>query len=443
CLKTRRFDTTVPACFYDAVHDVASENGDLAGLMNQLGGQDGIRALMNEFEEAPAPPNRSRRAAVNLLAAWHLGWHDDARRRFDSLPEPIDDYLFNLWQVDREFLRYDLGNPLNSAGALRAMQRAATLIQSERPIGSFAVSADGTSVAFGSAQIEQPLTLWNASTGKLHSLDVVNNNLSISLLRVSHDSKKLAALQQTAPPTTGQETSWSSTITVWTLPESAGRIVLEPGRESVWSLCWLPDGRHLALGLASGRAAILSVETGHMQAATPPAGSMALSVAAASQGRALAVGLANGAIKMYELPAAADLAVAKRPLLLKHSGGFEKHIKGVEAVQFSADGKTLASSSQGDRSVWLWDVKSRAALHRLEGRHAVFAPNGRKLATAGGAALRRQAALWDVRTGRADKRMACPGDSELIDVAFTPDSKFLLASTADGTVYAWQADDGD
>jgi hypothetical protein len=57
------------------------------------------------------------------------------------------------------------------------------------------------------------------------------------------------------------------------------------------------------------------------------------------------------------------------------------HLNGVHAVAFSPDGQRLASASQGDEAVKLWDITTRHEVATLEGEgfvrgHLRFSPDG-------------------------------------------------------------------
>ncbi|MCP4550221.1 MAG: WD40 repeat domain-containing protein, partial [bacterium] len=79
------------------------------------------------------------------------------------------------------------------------------------------------------------------------------------------------------------------------------------------------------------------------------------------------------AVRLWDIATAAELR------------RFEGHSRGVEAVAFSPDGKTLAAGSY-DYTVRLWDVATAAELSRFEGHSAVvravaFSPDGKTLAS--------------------------------------------------------------
>jgi WD40 repeat protein len=132
------------------------------------------------------------------------------------------------------------------------------------------------------------------------------------------------------------------------------------------------------------------------------------------------------------------VATGKERLTIKELPG------GVEAVQFSPDGKRLAVAAgdevtlrevPGGREV----VKIRGYSHRAA--HLAFSPDGRRLATAGGdsdAGRGGGVKVWDTQTGLEVLALGGAANTVLV-VAFSPDGRRLAASVVRGSQYNFLA----
>jgi WD40 repeat protein/DNA-binding SARP family transcriptional activator len=110
------------------------------------------------------------------------------------------------------------------------------------------------------------------------------------------------------------------------------------------------------------------------------------------------------------------------------------------AVAFSPDGSTLAVSSDGDRTLSLWDVETRGrigqplttAVASHAGSLFAFSADGRRLSAALASG---EIATWDV-TGGAEvgERITSDDGAELRSVAYSADGRWLAAGGASGRV---------
>jgi WD40 repeat protein/transcriptional regulator with XRE-family HTH domain len=211
------------------------------------------------------------------------------------------------------------------------------------------------------------------------------------------------------------------------------------------SVAFSLDGRTLASGDADGAVRLWDVaDPAHPRPLGQPlTGGTAgvLSVAFSLDGRTLASGDADGAVRLWDV---ADPA-HPRPLGQPLTGG----TAGVLSVAFSLDGRTLASGD-ADGAIRLWDVADpahpRPLGQPLPGgtagvSSAAFSPDGRTLAIGSpNGAVR----LWDVADPAHPRPLGQPPTGDIVpvySVAFSPKGHTLASGNWDGVVRLWDVAD--
>lgn len=153
------------------------------------------------------------------------------------------------------------------------------------------------------------------------------------------------------------------------------------------------------------------------------------SAAISPDGRIVALGLADGGLRLYSLP---DLEIL--------GSEARAHAEDVQRLAFSPDGSLLASGGF-DGKARLWRVLADGALQPLQtlaghtdAVHAVaFSPDGRLLASAG---YDGQIGLFNVTTGQG--RFIAATTGQLLSVAFDSTGQFLyLADRDERSIRVW------
>jgi WD40 repeat protein len=198
----------------------------------------------------------------------------------------------------------------------------------------------------------------------------------------------------------------------------------------VYSVAFSPDGKRLATGSGEGAVKLWDTGAGQEIGALKGQSYRVSSVAFSPDGKRLATGSFGGAVKLWDTGAGQELLPLKG------------HSETVSSVAFSPDGKRLATGSD-DRTVKLWDVATGREMGVLKGHSnavhsVVFSPEGKRLATG---SWDRTVKLWDAATGQ--ELLTLRGHSDgVYSVAFSPDGKRLATGGGEGAVKLWDVATG-
>ena len=201
---------------------------------------------------------------------------------------------------------------------------------------------------------------------------------------------------------------------------------------------WIDQGAKAPTGVREKAKVVLNL---------PPALFKPVRATAVSpDGRLVAAGRGNQ-IHLFDGKTGAFLKTLVDPTLKTPDGkdANSAHVSLVESLAFSPDGKTLASGSF--QELTLWDVEKAAPRQRVGGfadrvTAIAYAADGRSFATGGGAPtedgeVRRFDAagkpLGDIKNGHSDT---------VFGVAFSPDGTMLATCAADKFVKVWELPSG-
>ncbi|MFF3713969.1 nSTAND1 domain-containing NTPase [Streptomyces phaeochromogenes] len=216
-------------------------------------------------------------------------------------------------------------------------------------------------------------------------------------------------------------------------------------RTSVVRVAFSPDGHTLATGDLDGRVFLWDTGTGRLRNKLRAYDGLFDAMAFSRDGRTLATSY-DGTVRIWDTGTGRH----RKSLRLRAEGAGAEAAVPVLSVAFSWDGRTLATGGD-DGTVRTWDTgtgRHRKSLRlRAEGAGAeaavpvlsvAFSWDGRTLATGGDDGTVR---TWDVETGRLRGRV--PGSTgPFASVAFSPDGRTLVTGSSDRTVRLWDADTG-
>jgi WD40 repeat protein len=122
------------------------------------------------------------------------------------------------------------------------------------------------------------------------------------------------------------------------------------------------------------------------------------------------------------------------------TGKVERNLEGPAEITanlaFSADGSRVLAGSK-DGSVRLWNTKTGGELHRIRQENAqqvAVSPDGPLMAVAD--SKDNAIKIWNVRTGEEVRRLT-GHTGAVTSVAFSPDGRWVLSGSHDGTMRRW------
>ena len=295
-----------------------------------------------------------------------------------------------------------------------------TLTGHTEAVRSISLSPDGKTISSGS--LDKTIKLWDTATGK--ELRTLQSAAAINAVSFSPDGKTIASASE------------DKTITLWDAASGKKLRSLAGHKDPVNAVRFSPDGKLIASGsggddntnkgsnTSKGDSTIklwdaatgeeLRTLEGHQEAIN--------TVNFSPDGKTIASGSDDKTIKLWNVASGKELRTFK---------GHQGH---VYSVRFSPDGKTIASGST-DKTVKLWNLNEDDPLATLKGAqgevNAVsFSPDGKTIASGGNDKI---VHLWDVDLDQSSSILA-----EGIDTAsFSPDGKTIASAGEDKLIKLW------
>ncbi len=310
---------------------------------------------------------------------------------------------------------------------------------------ALAISPDGNTVASGFAQ---KIKLWDTLTGR-EKATLTGHRRVVQQVAWTPDGKTLVSSD-----------TEEATVRSWDLDSGKERTILRTGRAdySGAPFAIAGDGNTLVLG-GTTTIALWDLTTGRQVSVVASGGKHAYhNVATAPNGRTVAAYCDDGSVKVWardgdswrQQPAIhghgwhSALAFSPDAKVLGVAGATLKcydpatgqarltlsgHIGHVYSVNFSANGKVLASGGQ-DQTARLWDAATGRQLtclaHPVMVYGAVVSADGKVVATAVG-----DIRVWDA--ARPEEALILPHTAAVSAVAFSGDGQTLAMAGPDGT----------
>ena len=123
----------------------------------------------------------------------------------------------------------------------------------------------------------------------------------------------------------------------------------------------------------------------------------------------------------------------------------DRHVRYIEGIAFSQDGKRLVTIDAGENVLKFWDAntgrpigRSTSTVDQLRGRCVLFSPNDRLIASGGVGGVAR---VWDGQTGELIHELR-GHEGEVTSVAFNADGTRLFTVGHDMSMSVWNTETG-
>jgi RNA polymerase sigma factor (sigma-70 family) len=239
-------------------------------------------------------------------------------------------------------------------------------------------------------------------------------------------------------------------------PRSASLIAFSPdGRFAAWAVSAARESRagdggdqkSVPQPATSAHIAITETATGKSICTIEDPASRPLPFPWSPDGKLVAGNTAESSVQIWEAATGKPVRNLAIRLPQNPGAGFPQQF------MFGPDGRTLAASYNSPRDLVFWDVTTgdiRQKIPLLEGRPTdataqvlnsprcmAFAPDGRTIAIGVNAGIRR----WDLTTGKELPVLDRPPGG-VAKCLFSSDGKLVIAGSFDGSVWAWDAANG-
>jgi RNA polymerase sigma factor (sigma-70 family) len=292
-----------------------------------------------------------------------------------------------------------------------------------RTVTAISFSPDGKRLVSG--DMDGTLRLWEVPSGR-KLLQAERRDGGASYVAFSPDGKMVAAA------------GLDHVVYVWDAATWKVKLYeLKAPGEFFFSVGFSADSKALAAGTSGGTVYLWDLTTGQETGRLKGHQGTVRCAVFSPDGKALATGGDDKTARLW------DVAAAKELHQLKGNAG----TRGVTAIAFDRDGKTVVTGAGGDdEPMRVWDVGTGKELRQIKGghrngvRHLTFSPDGKSLTSAGLFSLR----LWDWATGKELRPYWIAPEGSLLmggPIALTADGKTLAAAQSEG-IRLWAVDSG-
>ncbi|KAL5639390.1 hypothetical protein ACGC1H_006784 [Rhizoctonia solani] len=295
------------------------------------------------------------------------------------------------------------------------------------PINSIAFSPDSTRIASGSS--DGTIRLWDPRQGTLSDDVLKSHSDAVSSVAFSPSGQHIASC------------SYDGTVRLWDVCDNlpvAGGASLGSHDKKVTSLAFSSDGARVVTGSVDRTARVWDIHHANMTPVIFKEHDGAIwSVTFSPDDSFVAStgGSGDDTIRLWNSSTGASISA---PLM--------GHTDEVLSVAISPDGTNLTSGSR-DKTLRVWDLKSKELLRVLEGHtrtvwSVVYSRDGTKLASSSSDGTILVWGLQNDPTITSPTKINTPS-AWVSSVAFSPDGDFIASGADDCAVRLWRSDTGE
>lgn len=324
-------------------------------------------------------------------------------------------------------------------------------------VNSVAFSPDESQILTGS--MDRYVRLWDTASGRA----VLSIETPGAILRVAFGPDGTRAVSSSADITAGRNhpvTEQDRAVRVWDLATGQQIQEFKPSSGFVRAVAFSPDGEHVLSGTWNstdgGTLQLWNIATGQLDRRFYGHSDIISDVQFTPDGQRVLSVSWDRTLRIWDV----DTGVQLQRL--------EGHLDRLLHARFTPDGEYVlvgtgnignnipdpAADAKVDPSVWLWDLKSRAEIRRLDGHQdwiwsVDISPDGRYGVTGSGPInppTNREGdysvRLWDLQTGE-EIRQFLGHENTVNSVAFSPEGTQIASAGWDGLVRVWNVESGE
>jgi WD40 repeat protein/predicted Ser/Thr protein kinase len=287
-------------------------------------------------------------------------------------------------------------------------------------IGSVAISPDGRRAVTSAG--DGTIRVWDTDTGKELAKSDVNKNFLFRVV-ISSDRKQFVTLEGSLARV--WDTATCKQIAL--LRRDSGTLAT---RTLIISATFSPDGKLVATTSLDGTAQTWDSQSGRLLAVLSGHTDQVTSAAFSPNGELLVTASFDKTARVWETASGRLVAI------------LPGHLKGIMSASFSSDGRRIVTA--GDKTARLWALQSAAPpleppiLFRPIMRVA-FSPSERQLVALSPG---QNPIAWDLDEVDRVVRLEGGHTGPVTCVDYSPDGRFIVTTSKDGTARVWDAQSG-